>query len=149
MKNLIILIFVTISSSGFAQSQRNLTKNGFAAKGYDVVAYFQNNAIEGADAFTSKNDGAVYKFSTEENMLAFISNPEKYIPQYGGYCAWAVADSSQLVDVDPESFQILNSKLYLFYDGFFAHTLKKWIEEGSEKMSAEADKNWEKIKINK
>ncbi len=67
-------------------------------------------------------------------------------PEYGGYCAWAIADSGKMVDVDPESFQILDGKLYLFYDSIFAHTLKKWQNNNPEKLKKIADKKWQNMR---
>ena len=66
-----------------------------AIKGYDTVAYFtENKAVEGQAAFSTDYQGAKWLFSSQENLDLFIADPEKYAPQYGGYCAYAVAQNS-------------------------------------------------------
>lgn len=138
------LLFIVFGTF-FAQSNMNQNK-GYVAEGYDVVAYFNNTAIEGKESFDTVYEGARYKFSTPENLAAFKKSPEKYVPQYGGYCAWAVADDAKKVGIDPESFQIREGKLFLFYDSFFAHTLKKWNNNSPEVLMKKGDENWEQIK---
>ncbi|WP_432411929.1 YHS domain-containing (seleno)protein [Rasiella sp. SM2506] len=147
MKKIAFILVMIVSATPFAQDIH--TKKGYAAEGYDVVAYFSNQALEGDTMNTTTYGGVKYKFATAENIKTFIANPEKYTPQYGGYCAYAVADSGKRVQIDPESFQIKDGKLYLFYDAFFSHTLKKWNEEGADMMQIKADENWEKMQLEK
>ncbi|MGB3607895.1 MAG: YHS domain-containing (seleno)protein [Psychroserpens sp.] len=127
----------------FAQSVDYNTKKGFVAKGYDVVAYFDNEAVEGENKFTATHDGVQFKFASEENLKTFESNPDKYVPQYGGYCAYAIAESSKKVDVDPETFEIRDGKLYLFYNSWFNNTLKSWKKNNVKGLQEKADQNWE------
>lgn len=94
-------------------------------------------------------DGVKYKFSTQKNLAIFNENPEKYIPQYGGYCAYAVAIKSDKVSIDPETFEIRDRKLYLFYNAWGTNTLKFWQNEAPAELINKANKNWEKIKLNK
>ena len=147
MKYFILLYFVAISSA-FSQSIDYNTKKGFVAKGYDVVAYFNNEAIEGLKAYSTTFDDAKYKFSSQENLDTFLINPEAYIPQYGGYCAYAVAINSKKVDVDPKTFEIRDGKLYLFYNSWGINTLKKWVAKDVKGLQKKADLNWEAIKFN-
>jgi len=136
----ISLLFTTV------QAQENLNlKNGVATEGYDVVTYFNNEAIKGEKNYTFKYEGAIYQFSTSKNLEIFKKNPEMYAPQYGGYCAYAVAVKGEKVGVNPKSFQILDNKLYLFYDSWGVNTLEKWNNEGEEELQKQADENWEKI----
>lgn len=128
-----------------AQSNLNL-KDGFIAEGYDVVSYFENNAEEGHNDFSYTYNGAKYKFTTQEHLKAFKENPEKYMPQYGGFCAYAIAEKGKKVSINPEAFEIRNGKLYLFYKTVFANTLKSWQEENPENLLKKADLNWNKIK---
>lgn len=143
MKKIALVLAIVVSATLFAQDIH--TKKGYAAEGYDVVAYFDNQALEGAEKFTATYKGVSYKFVSEKNIKTFIANPEKYIPQYGGYCAYAVATAGKRVGINPESFQVKDGKLYLFYDSFFADTLKKWNEEGPEALQSKADANWKKM----
>ncbi len=132
--------------TNFLQAQENYNlKKGFIADGYDVVAYFSNIAIKGNNQYIAEFEGVKYKFSSAENLKTFNENPKKYVPQYGGYCAYAVAVKGEKIDVNPKSFQIIDNKLYLFYDKWGVNTLEKWNKEGVEKLQKEADVNWEKI----
>jgi YHS domain-containing protein len=88
---------------------------GLGASGYDVVAYFtQNAAVPGKPEHIHVHDGVTWRFSSPETLAAFKAEPAKYTPQYGGYCAWAVA-SNYTATSDPEAFSIVDGKLYLNY----------------------------------
>ncbi len=145
MKNIILLfaIFTSVFSV-FAQEHVNL-KNDYAAEGYDVVSYFQNNPQKGNKKFTSTHAGVHYKFTSKENLETFQANPEKYIPQYGGYCAYAVAKKGEKVGVNPKTFLITEGKLYLFYNSWGVNTLEKWNEEGPKSLQKDADLRWQDI----
>ena len=131
--------------SVFGQESMNVNRKGFVADGYDVVAYFENTAVEGDEKFQTEIDGVKYKFSNQKNLELFKSNKEKYMPQYGGWCAYAIGVKGEKVDVNPKTFEIRNDKLYLFYNAWGTNTLKLWKEEGAEKLKIEADNNWKKI----
>lgn len=148
MRTFIILFIVSIYSISAQTKDYNL-KKGFAANGYDVVAYFNNEAIEGSKSFTSTFDDINYKFSSEQNLNLFNKNPEKYVPQYGGYCAYAIAVKGEKVSINPKTFQIKNNKLYLFYNAWGTNTLELWEKENTIKLAKKADENWEKIKFKK
>ncbi|QIE59500.1 hypothetical protein G5B37_07975 [Rasiella rasia] len=147
MKKLVLIIALFASVIAIAQEVN--TQKGYAAEGYDVVAYFNAEALKGEKQFTTTHQGVKYKFATQTNLNAFLENPNKFTPQYGGYCAYAVATSSKKVGINPKSFQIKDGKLYLFYDTIFADTLEKWNEENPEVLQQKADTNWEKIAMKK
>lgn len=147
MKKIIFILTLVLSATLFAQDIN--TKKGYAAEGYDVVAYFSNQALKGEKANTTTYGGVKYKFATQENLKTFIASPEKYAPQYGGFCAYAVATDGTRVSIHPESFQIKDGKLYLFYNTVFANTLEKWNEEGPELLQPRADINWEAMQMKK
>ena len=146
MRNL-TFIFLFIATSSFSQTIDYNVKKGYVANGYDVVAYFENNSIEGNKEFMAEFDGVKYKFSSQKNLATFSKNPKKYIPQYGGYCAYAVAIKSSKVSINPKAYEIRNGKLYLFYNSWGTNTLKLWQKENPEILLKKADKNWETIKI--
>ena len=148
MKPILYLIFF-IASISISQTTDYNTKKGYAANGYDVVAYFSNKAVEGNKTFSTKFDGVSYKFENKENLETFIKNPEKYIPQYGGYCAYAVAVKSDKVAINPETFEIVDGKLYLFYNAWGTNTLELWHKENAELLEKKANENWKKIKFKK
>ena len=119
----------------------NLDKDGLALSGYDVVEYYNHTAIKGKAAFESTHQGGKYHFSSLNNQLLFEKKPEKYLPQYGGWCAYAMAYSGEKVPINPESYSIENGKLYLFYKTFFNDTKVKWTENTAA-LKEKADKNW-------
>lgn len=149
MKLLILsmLSFVVISTTAFSQeatrkAQFNLDKSKVAIQGYDPVAYFVvNKAIKGSKSFTAFADGVVYYFSSQANKSLFLNNYEKYEPQYGGWCAYAMGATNEKVEIDPETFKIVNGKLYLFYHTWVNNTLTKWNKDEAL-LKAKADINW-------
>lgn len=149
MKQVFLLMFVLIATDAFSQDlnrqkQFNLD-NGVAVKGYDAVAYFtQNKAVKGKSEFAVIHQGIKYLFATNTNKEEFKNNPTKYEPQYGEWCAFAMGDTGEKVDFDPDTFKILNGKLYLFYNRFFNNTLLKW-NKNETNLKAKADVNWEKF----
>ena len=145
MKNLITILFISISTTFISQNYN--TKKDFVANGYDVVSYFNNKAEKGDEKFSTTFDTVKFKFSTKENLDLFKENPKKYVPQYGGYCAYAIGKTGKKVKIDPETFEIRDGKLYLFYNSWGTNTLELWQEEGAEKLQKQADKNWNNRKI--
>ena len=147
MKNTTILLFLLMSSVTYAQdksaSDFNLPKSRVAVQGYDVVSYFtQKKSIAGDKKFTITYDDVNFQFSSKENLELFKINPTKYIPQYGGFCAYAIGKTGKKVDINPKTFEIRDGKLYLFYNSWGTNTLELWLKEGAEKLQKQADKNW-------
>lgn len=113
-----------------AEPPINTLKNSFfasrtdtAINGYDTVAYFTaGKPVKGLDSLSLDWMGAKWKFSSQQNLDLFRASPMKYAPQYGGYCAYGVAQDN-LVKVDPDQFTVRNGKLYLNYD---ADVQAKW-----------------------
>jgi len=128
MKNILFLLFIGLHIS-FAQSIDYNTKKGFIAEGYDVVAYFENEAVKGASNYEITYDGVKYKFASQEHLDMFNNDPETYIPQYGGYCAYAMGESGKKVGIDPKTFEIRDGKLYLFYNAWGTNTLELWLKD--------------------
>jgi YHS domain-containing protein len=147
MKNLMFL-FVLGFQFGFSQTIDYYTKKGYVAQGYDVVSYFNNEAVEGDSKFSVTLDGVKYKFTSQDHLDLFKTNPEKYIPQYGGYCAYAMGESGKKVGIDPKTFEIRDGKLYLFYNAWGTNTLELWLENDMKGLQKKADQNWE-VKKNK
>lgn len=100
-------------------------QTGTAIRGYDSVAYFtENKPVKGKEEFSTDWNGAKWLFASKENLNLFKANPEKYAPQYGGYCAYGVAVDN-LVSIEPDKFTIINGKLYLNYDADVQSTWRK------------------------
>ena len=97
-----------------------------AILGYDSVAYFTvGKPVKGQDRFATEWMGAKWKFASQVNLDLFKSNPAKYAPQYGGYCAYGVAQDN-LVSIEPDKFTVLNGKLYLNYN---AEVQATWLKD--------------------
>lgn len=146
MRNLLFIFTVLFLNlpQVFSQEHVNL-KNGYGAEGYDIVSYFQDKPMKGDKRYTSNYEGVSYKFVSEENLRTFEDNPSQYVPQYGGFCAYAVAKDGKKVGVNPKTYTITNGKLYLFYNGWGVNTLKKWNDEDAELLRRKADAAWDSI----
>jgi len=147
MKNIILVISLIIywQDSGLRKKEFNLDEKGIAIQGYDPVSYFtEGKAREGKGDINYNYPGVTYYFSSQENKEKFKEDPSKYEPAYGGWCAYAMGDSGEKVKIDPETFKIVDGKLYLFYNFFFNNTLKDWNAD-EENLKAKADENWIKI----
>jgi hypothetical protein len=150
MKFLVSVCLLVMGYRGFSQSEDFRTKqfnldDGVAIRGYDPVSYFSlNKALKGNKELSFSDHGIKYHFATESNRRLFQADPQKYEPQYGGWCAYAMGHDGSKVDIDPETFKIINGKLFLFYNHFFNNTLKSWNHDESG-LHARADANWQKI----
>ena len=144
MKNILYLFFFGIFITQ-AQTDYN-TKKGFIAEGYDVVSYFENKVEEGKKEYSVLCDGAQFKFVSQAHLDAFNANSKQYIPEYGGYCAYAIAEKGKKVSIDPETFEIRDGKLYLFYNSWGTNTLELWLKKDVKELINKADDNWKLIR---
>ncbi len=106
---------IAISADGFAAQSKiySNSSTGVAINGYDPVAYFtENKPVEGNADISALWKGAKWHFSSDKNRQTFLAMPDKYAPQYGGYCAFAVSYGSTATTV-PEAWSIVDGKLYL------------------------------------
>jgi YHS domain-containing protein len=149
MKHIFLMVFmlvfastVSIAQPAIRQKNFNLTK-GVGISGYDPVSYFSNKPVKGSAAYTTTYEGVTYQFASAANLNTFKQNPAGYEPQYGGWCAYAMGSSGEKVEVDPETYKILNGKLYLFYNKYFNNTLKTW-NKSEQALKQKADMNWQK-----
>lgn len=135
----------TIAFSAFtfaADIDVNANENDLAIQGYDTVAYFTaNKALKGNSNFTAAYKNAIYQFSSEENRDLFKQNPEKYAPQYGGFCAFGVTMERKF-DTDPTAFKIVENKLYLNLN---AQVQERWLSDTTGFISS-AENIWGDIK---
>lgn len=120
-------------------------KEGLGAQGYDVVAFFQERKSKGVEKYKVSYDGATYLFSNNDNKLVFEESPEKFVPQYGGYCSIAMSEGA-LVNPNPKSFLIQEGKLYLFTRAFFGiiDVKRQWLKDPKGKQIL-ADSEWAKM----
>src|SRR5262249_40959292 len=123
MKLLITIFLAIISTVCLAQDASELRKaqfnliNGVAISGFDPVAYFkEGTAVKGKKDLAVFDQGVTYYFSSIDNKEEFKKNPSGYEPQYGGWCAYAMGKDGSKVEIDPETFKIIDGKLYLYYN---------------------------------
>ncbi|MFC3094108.1 YHS domain-containing protein [Alteromonas sediminis] len=115
LATLLTLLTLTTFSAFAKDPIETGTFNNKAIYGYDTVAYFtMNKAVKGTDEFTYSWRGADWYFSSQAHKDLFVAEPEKYAPQYGGYCAYAMS-AGRFVGIDEEAFSIVDDKLYLNY----------------------------------
>lgn len=141
---LFLIATVTLAVRPASAQVSPVNKNifGTALKGYDAVTYFkEGRPVKGKDEFRHDWMGAKWYFASAANRDEFARNPEKFAPQFGGYCAWAVANG-YTASIDPEAWRIVDGKLYLNYS---KDVQKKWEADipGFIKLGNE---NWPKLK---
>ncbi|HRI80462.1 MAG TPA: YHS domain-containing (seleno)protein [Cyclobacteriaceae bacterium] len=142
-----LVLLITLVSG--AQSDDVRTKNfnvkkGVAIEGYDPVSYFTNKPLEGKPEITWTYRGVSYRFASAANCNTFKTNPDKYEPAYGGWCAYAMGASGEKVKIDPETFKIKDGKLYLFYNFWGNNTLTEW-NSNENNLQSKAGQNWRKF----
>jgi YHS domain-containing protein len=132
---LLALIFVPLA---FATESRVFATGDGAIRGYDPVAYFTvGEPTRGSDQFTASWQGATFKFASAANLELFEAEPAAYAPQYGGYCAYAVAKGATAGTV-PDAWTIVEGKLYLNYS---LAVQQRWRKDVPGHIRA-ADRNW-------
>lgn len=113
--SLFVVLWLALPVAASAQ-ELNLDASGLALRGYDPVAYFNAGKPEAGRAeFTATHKGATFRFANASNRDTFVADPDRYLPQYGGWCAYAAADGKK-ADADPQAWRIENGKLYLNYN---------------------------------
>jgi hypothetical protein len=146
-KSSLILVLALIQISGLASAGEVNTGyfGNVAIKGYDPVAYFtEQRAVKGNESISHRWLGAEWKFSNEKHKALFVETPVKFAPQYGGFCADGVAYGDFTTNIDPQSWRIIEGKLYLNYDQGSAAEL-----EEVEGQLAKIEKNWPEVRANK
>ncbi len=118
------------------------TEDGLAIRGYDPVAYFTDGQpVEGDPAHSTEWQGATWRFASAGNREMFLAEPEKYAPQYGGFCAWAVAAKGKLYSTQPDNWTIHDGRLFLNYND----DIQARFETDIPGFVAEADRRWPEI----
>ena len=145
LSTLSIMAAFLFSAAAWAGNTSNLDKSGIILQGYDAVSYFKSDQPQKGDPkFQTKFEDATYLFSSETNKQEFLKSPKKYAPQFGGWCAYAVADSKSKVEIDPKNFLIQDGKLLVFYNGLWGDTRKKWMKDAKSFLKT-ADMNWPEV----
>ncbi len=140
------LAWASLASPALAQSRTGGAPNsmyaGIGLKGYDPVAYFTGGkAQKGLETITATNAGLTWRFANAAHKAAFEKEPAKYLPQYGGFCAWGVANG-KLFDIDPaDGWTITDGKLFVVFNG----DILKLFKADQTALVAKAEQNWPKL----
>lgn len=134
------LLFISFLSKG--QTSEIFSTSDGAVQGYDVVAYFtESKPVKGKKEFIANHAGEAWYFASAENLNTFKASPEKYVPQFGGYCAYGMSRGYK-AKTDPEAWTIVAGKLYLNYN---LEVRKIWNEKQDELIN-KANTNWPTVK---
>ncbi len=134
-----VFAMFVVSAGAFAGAY--FERGGAAIDGYDPVAYFKEmRPVKGSPDFTAAHQGSTFRFASAANRDAFVADPIKYAPQYGGFCAYAVA-SGYKAKIEPDAFTIVDGKLYLNYDQSVQRRWRRDIPGYIQK----GDRNWPEV----
>ena len=138
-----VLMLATLIAPGVrAESAGDVNQiDGISLHGFDPVAYFtQNKAVKGEAQITAEYRGVTYEFASKEDQAAFQANPAKYVPQYGGFCAFAVSKGVK-ADIDPHAFAINDGKLFVNYSDKALQAYQQDVKGNTE----DANHNWPEV----
>src|SRR5258708_6738425 len=149
MKKLIFFLLIFLAHFLHAQTDEARKKNfnikkNVAIEGYDPVGYFDSGPLEGDSKWKFSYKGVTYQFSSAVNLARFKADPERYEPSFGGWCAYAMGETGEKVKIDPETYKIIDGKLFLFYNFWTNNTLKDW-NKNEKGLKTKADLNWKKF----
>lgn len=144
MKKTIFLLFIFIAAVTVLKAQQSeiFAPGGKAIKGYDAVAFFTDNKpVMGADSLSYMYKGATWLFATKEHLEAFKANPGKYVPQYGGYCAYGTSQGHK-APTETSTWTVFNNMLYFNYN---QKVKESWVKN-QPALIEKADQQWPLIK---
>jgi YHS domain-containing protein len=134
----VLFVVVIACTRSSAVDPVNTTSAGLAIKGYDTVAYsLEKGPVKGKKEFEYTWMGARWLFASTEHLDMFKSDPEKYAPKYGGYCAYAVSQGTT-ADFDPKAWSVVDGKLYLNLN---EDVQNLWMSDMTAYIK-KADENW-------
>ncbi len=142
MKLLIALLIV--ASSGLKAEVKFNVEDGLFINGYDPVSYIkESKAQEGKEELVYEYKDLKIRFSSQENLDLFKKGPEKYMPIYNGWCAYAMS-KGEFVEINPEYFKVIDGKTHLFFKNWIFNTLESW-KQNEQTLKRKADSNWKKL----
>lgn len=145
MKSFIVLVislFVSVLTFG---QKVNSDDSKIALQAYSPVSYLDLGiAQKGLKQFKSTHDGYAYYFTNEDQKKAFDKNPTKYLPQYGGHCAFGVSVGAKF-RTDPNKFVVKNGKYFLFLYDLEVDAQQLWLDGNHNELVAKANKNWKTL----
>ncbi len=152
MKNLLkplIVVLILMNYSAFAQDKmaNNIDNSNIALQGYSPVSYLDLGlAQRGVKDFKSEHNKVIYYFTSQDQKRTFEKNPEKYLPAFGGYCAFGMYAGAKFRP-DPNKFLVQNGKYFLFLYNLELDAQQLWLnEKNHEKLERKANENWSKLK---
>lgn len=147
MKSLVIATMLLFTTLGFSQDKasQNIDDSKIALQGYSPVSYLELEiAQKGVKEHKSTYDGLAYYFTNEEQKKLFDANPNKYLPEYGGYCAFGVSVGAKF-RVDPNKFVVKDGKYYLFLYNLEVDAQQLWLAGNHKELVSKANSNWKKL----
>lgn len=149
MNLFLMALALMFAVSSFAQDQKayNIDNSNIALQGYSPVSYLDLGlAQKGLKAFKSAYDQINYYFTSAEQKAAFDKNPQRYLPQYGGFCAFGVYAGAKFRP-DPNKFIVKNGKYFLYLYNLELDAQQLWMDEKDhDRLAKKADQNWKKLK---
>lgn len=137
----LLLVLLVVGSVGSTYANQQFERNGLAIDGYDPVAYFtEQKPVKGSSEFRTDYHGATFQFASAAHREAFVAEPAKYAPQYGGFCAYGMAKGYKAV-IDPAAFTVVHEKLYLNYS---ESVRTRWLSDIPGYIQ-KADANWPEV----
>ncbi len=148
MKTLVLALTILLSSAVIAQDKmaNNIDNSNIALEGYSPVSYLDLGlAQKGSKEFKSEYNKVIYYFTSAEQKTTFDKNPAKYMPQYGGYCAFGCFAGAKF-RVDPNKFLVKDGKYYLFLNNVELDAMQLWLAENDHaRLQKTANENWLKL----
>lgn len=147
LKKITVILLVITSTIAYGQDKKkyNIDNSNIALEGYSAVSYLDLGlAQKGSKQFKSEYDKVNYYFTSAEQKAAFDKNPGKYLPQYGGYCAFGTYAGAKF-RVDPNKFIVKDGKYYLYLYNIELDAEQLWLAEDHKALVKKADENWLKL----
>ena len=144
MKKIIISVFVVIASGVSLRAQQSpvFIYSGKAIRGFDPVAYFTDGKpVQGKEELKYEWNNATWFFATQQHLDSFKVSPERFVPQYGGYCAYGLSEGHK-APTSPDAWTIVEGKLYLNYN---TKVMGMWRKDEQQRIET-ADSKWPALK---
>ncbi len=144
------LLPIATPNPALAESTHSATKSAVMQEnivldGYSVVSYLDNHRAEkGSPNYSFEYDGQTYLFTSMDQRKAFQENPQKYLPAFGGYCAYGVAKNLKF-PVNPKTFKVVGGRTFLFLNNEEVNTYDLWNQENEKQLTRAANTNWENM----
>lgn len=150
IQTFVVAIIMLLGTNAIAQNKmaNNIDDSKIALQGYSPVSYLDLGiAQKGLKEYKATYDGLAYYFTSEDQKKSFVNNPKKYLPQYGGYCAFGISVGAKF-RVDPNKFVVKDGKYFLFLYDLEVDAQQLWLAGNHKELAQKADANWTKLSKN-